>query len=124
MTSDAINTLFEDAPKGNPIILSFSAPTGGVGTTLLATNLGIHLAKKGRSVLLADLALREAGCHLALGILRPELHLGTLISKEVSEVRDAVIPTSVNNLSLLAGSPDLPEVANLAYLTKQKILAA
>jgi flagellar biosynthesis protein FlhG len=124
MTSDTINTLFEDAPKGNPIILSFSAPTGGVGTTLLATNLGIHLAKKGRSVLLADLALREAGCHLALGILRPELHLGTLISKEVAEVRDAVIPTSVNNLSLLAGSPDLPEVANLAYLTKQKILAS
>ncbi len=124
MSPDTSSTLFEEGQTGAPVIVSFSAPSGGVGTTVLATNLGIHLAKKGRSVLLADLALREAGCHLSLGILRPELHLGTLVSKEVTEVRDAIIPTSVNNLSLLAGSPDLPEVANLAYLTKQKILSS
>ncbi len=118
----APDSLFSDTPGSGPVLISFAAPTGGLGTTLLATNLGIQLAKKGRTVLLADLALAEASCHLALGMLRPERHLGTLSTKEVDEVKSAIVPTSVNNLSLLAGCPDLPEVANMAYLTKQKIL--
>jgi flagellar biosynthesis protein FlhG len=123
MSPETQETLFRSGDAPAPEILSFAGPTGGVGTTLLATNLGIHLAKKGRSVLLVDLALTEAGCHLALGMLKTERHLGSLVAKQVAEVRDAIQPTSVNNLSLLAGYPDLPEVANLAYLVKQKILA-
>jgi flagellar biosynthesis protein FlhG len=124
MVAEPQSNLFAEGNAVAPILLSFAAPTGGVGTTLLAANLGIHLAKKGKSVLLADLALTEAACHLALGILRPERHIGQWVSKAVPEVREAILPTSVNNLSLLAGMPDLPEVANLAYLTKQKILGA
>jgi flagellar biosynthesis protein FlhG len=118
------DSLFPEASSPRPVLVSFGAPTGGLGTTLLASNLAITLAKKGSSVLLADLALTEASCHLALGIVRPERHLGSVVSKEVVEVREAIIPTSVNNLSLLAGHPEAPEVANLAYLTKQKILAS
>ena len=117
-------TLFSNDPQPGPTLISFAAPTGGLGTTLLATNLGIQLAKKGSTVLLADLGLAEASCHLALGMLRPERHLGTLVTKEAEEIRDVIIPTSVNSLSLLAGHPDIPEVANLTYLTKQKIMAS
>ena len=117
-------SLFSEAAPPKPVLISFAAPTGGMGTTLLASNLAITLAKKGSSVLLADLALTEASCHLALGILRPERHLGSVVTKEVVEVREAIIPTSVNNLSLLAGHPETPDVANLAYLTKQKILTS
>ncbi len=115
--------LFANEAPDNPVIISFSAPTGGLGTTLLATNLGIQLAKKGRSVLVADLALTEATCHLALGVLRPERHLGMYLGKELPTLKDAIVPTSVNNLSLLAGWPESPEVANVAYLSKQKLLS-
>ncbi len=114
--------LFTNEPSSRPVILSFAAPTGGLGTTLLATNLGIQLAKKGRSVLVADLALTEASCHLALGVLKPERHLGLAVQKEVGALKEALVPTSVNNLTLLAGHPESPEVANLAYLSKQKLL--
>jgi flagellar biosynthesis protein FlhG len=115
--------LFANEAPENPAILSFAAPTGGLGTTLLATNLGIQLAKKGRSVLVADLALTEATCHLALGMLRPERHLGMYLGKEVANLKDAIVQTSVNNLSLLAGCPDSADVANIAYLSKQKLIS-
>ncbi len=124
MASETPSNLFGAEGEACPRILSFASATGGVGSTLLAANLGIHLAKKGKTVLLADLALTEAGCHLALGMLKPERHLGSLVLREAADVRDAVVPTSVNNLSLLAGCPDLPEVANMAYLTKQKVLSS
>ena len=114
-------TVAASQPEG-PVILSFAAATGGLGTTLLTVNIGIQLAKKGRTVLVADMALAEACCHLGLGLLRPEKHLGNLVSKQVSEVEFAIVPTSVHNLALLAGYPDVPEVANLTYLAKQKII--
>lgn len=119
----ATENLFTSEAPESPVILSFSAPSGGLGTTLLAANLAIQLAKKGRNVLVADLALTEASCHLALGVLRPEKHLGMVLSKEVASLKDALIPTSVNNLTLLAGCPECSEVANMAYLSKQKVLA-
>lgn len=115
--------LFTNAAPANPVILSFSAPSGGLGTTLLTTNLAIQLAKKGRNVLVADLALTEASCHLALGVLRPERHLGMVLSKEVKSLKEALVPTSVNNLALLAGCPESSDVANIAYLSKQKLLS-
>ncbi len=122
MKDEAKSLLFEKDLYSRPRVISFAGATGGVGTTLLAANLGIHLAKKGRTVLLADLALTEAGCHLALGQSYPQLNLGSLISKKVTMMEEAIVPTSTNNLALLAGAPDLPEVANIAYLSKRKIL--
>ena len=115
--------LFTNEGDIEPVILSFGAPTGGLGTTLLAVNLGIQLAKKGRSVLVADLALTEASCHLALGVLKPERHLGHVLQKGPTSAKDALVPTSVHNLTLLAGHPESPEVANMAYLSKQKLIA-
>jgi flagellar biosynthesis protein FlhG len=119
----APENLFTTEAGAKPVVLSFSAPTGGLGTTLLAANLGIQLAKKGRSVLVADLALTEASCHLALGVFKPERHLGLAVQKGFPSLKDALVPTSVNNLTLLAGYPESPEVANIAYLSKQKLLS-
>lgn len=115
-------SLFSDLPPTPPKVISFASPRGGMGTTLLAANLAITLAKKGRRVLLVDGALTEAGCHLALGMMRPEKHLGSVALKQVPDIQDAIVSTPANNLWLLAGSPDIAEVANLPYLVKQKIL--
>lgn len=122
MATEKDHNLFAGEGPLAPRVIAVAGPTGGVGATLFAANLGIHLAKKGRSVLLLDLALTEAGCHLALGVPKPERHLGTFVAKEVEDLRQAAVATPVANLSLVAGCPDLPEVANLAYLVKQKIL--
>ena len=118
-----METLFENIPQGPPRVVALASAKGGMGTTLLAANLAIVLAKQGKSVLLVDGALTEGSCHLALGMMRPARHIGSIATKEVADVAEAVVTTPIANLSLLAGSPDVAEAANLAYLTKQKLLA-
>lgn len=119
----ALETLFEETPQGPPRVITLASAKGGMGTTLLAANLAIVLAKKGKNVLLVDGALTEGSCHLALGMMRPNRHIGSIATKEVADISQAVVQTPVANLSLLAGSPDVVEAANIPYLTKQKVLA-
>ncbi len=120
----ALEMLFEETQQGPPKVVALGAAKGGMGTTLLAANLAVQLAKKGKNVLLVDGALTEGSCHLALGMMRPLRHIGSIATKEVADLSDAVVPTPVANLALLAGSPDVAGAANLPYLTKQKLLAS
>lgn len=115
-------TLFREDGATGPRVITFASPKGGLGTSVLVANLGIQLAKKGRTVLLLDMALTEASLHLALGMTRPDRHLGSLVSRQVADLRDAAVPGPVGGLSLVAGAPEVADVANLAYLHKQKIL--
>lgn len=113
-------TLFKELDK--PYIFSFSSPKGGVGVTLLATNFAIQLAKKGKSVLLVDLALTKAFCHLALGMHLPEKNLSSLLAKKGGDLKDCIVQTPVGNLFLIAGLPENLEISNPPYLIKQKII--
>lgn len=111
------------ASEEKPFVISFSSPKGGVGTTLLAVNSAIQLAKKGSDVLLIDAALSKASCHMALGGSIPERNISVLTTIRGSELKTAVTQTSVANLSFVAGAPDNSDIANIPYLVKQKIIA-
>lgn len=50
-----------------PLVL-VTGGKGGVGKTTLAANLGVHLARRGLSVLLVDLDLALANLHVLLGV--------------------------------------------------------
>jgi flagellar biosynthesis protein FlhG len=110
------------ASEEKPFVISFSSPKGGVGTTLLAVNSAIQLAKKGNNVLLIDAALSKASCHLALGTSTQERNISTLTTLRGSDLKGAVTQTTVANLSFVAGSPDTSDIANIPYLVKQKII--
>jgi flagellar biosynthesis protein FlhG len=117
-------TLFREDGTASPKVIAFASPKGGLGTSVLVANLGIQLAKKGKTVLLLDLALTEASLHLAVGMPRPDRHLGSLVSRQVAELKDAAVFTPVAGLNLVAGAPEIADVANMAYLLKQKIIHA
>lgn len=114
-------TLFFGSEK--PYVVSFSSPKGGMGTTLLCVNSAIQLAKKGNNVLLIDLALSRASCHLALQMSLPEKNLSLLSSSKGFSLCDCVVPTQVANLSLIASMPESFNVANMPYLVKTKIIS-
>ncbi|HNQ79025.1 MAG TPA: helix-turn-helix domain-containing protein [Acidobacteriota bacterium] len=111
------------ASEEKPFVISFSSPRGGVGTTLLAANSAIQLAKKGSDVLLIDAALSKASCHLALGVPIPERNISVLTTIRGSELKSAVTQASVANLAFVAGAPDNSDIANIPYLVKQKIIS-
>jgi len=61
------------APRARGVrIVAVSGAKGGVGKTILASNLALYLATIGRRVVLADTDVEGANVHTVLGLTRPD----------------------------------------------------
>jgi len=87
--------------------LSIGSGKGGVGASMIATNLGIFLAQIGKRVVLIDADITDSGLHFWLGEPRPRRTLGGVLAGRVARIEDAVTETRVTGLFLLAGTPCL-----------------
>lgn len=111
------------SPATQARVLALAGGKGGVGTTLLAANLAIHLARQGREVILLDLAPSGASAHVQIGLPRPKHHLGELLPESppaagdesrrrrkgsASALARLCVATGVPNLKFIAGVPDDP----------------
>lgn len=90
-----------------PKIIAIVNQKGGVGKTTTAVNLATAMAAVGRRVLLIDLD-PQGNASTGLGITNAERRTTTydLIMGEIS-VSDAVMPTAIPKLSLIAATIDL-----------------
>ena len=95
---------------------------GGIGKSLLAANLGIELARRGRQVVLIDADLGGANLHTCLGVQAPKTTLSDFIERKVAKLKDIVVPCGVPNLGLISGAFDALDVANPRYGQKVKLL--
>ena len=89
------------------LILAIANQKGGVGKTTTAVNLAAGLALAGLPVLLIDMD-PQGNASTGLGVMRSERHGGTynlLMDGELGP--DAIRPTPVPNLSLIASDADL-----------------
>jgi chromosome partitioning protein len=78
---------------------------GGVGKTTTAVNVAACIAEAGHRTLLVDVD-PQGNATTGLGVVRESPGLYDVLAGELS-ARDAVRPTAVQNLSLLASTPDL-----------------
>ena len=95
---------------------------GGVGKSVLASNLACGMAAAGRRVILVDADLMGANIHTMFGIRYPEFTLGDFMRGRVGTLQEVLIPTPVDGLSLICGAGDLLEVTNPNYVQKQRLL--
>lgn len=125
------NLTFEFLSPKNPAKEKWAKPKhvwavgggkGGTGKTLITVNLGISLAKEGKEVLLIDADLGGANLHTCLGLSNPKKTLGDFLSRKVERINDILIETNVKNLSLINGSGDMLDVANLKYTQKMRFI--
>jgi flagellar biosynthesis protein FlhG len=103
------------------VILPIASGKGGVGKSLLATNLAVALAETGRKVVLADLDLGASNAHTMLGIRTVSRGIGTFLSLPRMKFEDIILPTEYEGLSFIAGDADIPGIANLKAAQKGRL---
>ena len=97
---------------------------GGVGKTFIAASLGAFFARQGAKVVLVDLDLGASNLHTFLSIKNPQCGIDRYLSKEVSNLDHAAVPTAIENLYIISSLHCSFEIANLFYTQKQKIIQA
>lgn len=103
-------------------IVAIGSGKGGCGTSMIATNLAVFLAQIGKRVVLIDANLNEAGLHTWLGSARPDKTISDVIMGRVNGIEEALSPTQVTGLSILAGAADLLGGLRLYEADHTKIL--
>ena len=105
-----------------PRIWAVGGGKGGVGKSVISTNLGVALAKRGYRCILVDADLGGANLHTMVGIPTPAKSLTELFTKDAGNLSDVQVPTGIHNLSLISGAHALLDIANPKHLLKQKII--
>src|ERR1041384_7907896 len=106
----------------NNRIITVGGGKGGVGKSIVASNLAVAIAQTGLPVVLADLDLGAANQHLLFGLDQRTPGVRTLLEGKASGLKDALVPTDVPNLSLLAGTGAIVGAANISHQSKLKLI--
>ena len=105
-----------------PRVWAVGGGKGGVGKSVIATNIAASIANPNESVALVDADLGGANLHTLLGMPSPKANLSDFISKSVSSLGEVMTATPIDNVWLVSGAKALVEAANPNYGQKSKIL--
>lgn len=118
----------QDAEMDNSItsmkkIWAIGGGKGGVGKSLVSSNVAICLALMGHKVVAVDLDLGGANLHTCLGLPIPQVTLSDYVSKKVTNFEDLLVPTPIQNLKIISGAQDELGMANLKHMHKNQIIS-
>ena len=102
-------------------IIAVGGGKGGVGKTLVSTNLAVALAARGQRVLLVDADLGGANAHTVLGIAPPLATLSDVVERKAS-LDDVAVATPFANLRFVSGALDDISAANPNHSAKMRLL--
>jgi flagellar biosynthesis protein FlhG len=105
-----------------PRIIAVGGGKGGVGKSIVASNLALALAATGQRTAVVDVDLGGANLHTLFGVPRPRYTLADFVRGDVAELADVLVPTSVPDVALISGARALPDMANPKHAHKQKLL--
>jgi flagellar biosynthesis protein FlhG len=95
---------------------------GGIGKSLLASNLAISLSRAGNKVTAIDLDLGGANLHTTLGVDLPKRSLGDFISNRITSLKDCEVPTGLPRLSLISGAQDAVNITQISKEQKMSVI--
>jgi len=105
-----------------PRIFAVGGGKGGVGKSIVASNLAVALAAAGQRTAVVDADLGGANLHTLFGVARPRATLADFVRGDVADLADLLVPTSVPDVALVSGARALPDMANPKHAQKSKLL--
>jgi flagellar biosynthesis protein FlhG len=106
-----------------PIIISVASGKGGVGKSMVVSNLGLLLARKGFRVILADMDIGGANLHILFGMFHPPSTLTDFFSNRLVKLEDLAHPiVKPLPLRLIPGTGETLITANLQHAKKKRLI--
>jgi flagellar biosynthesis protein FlhG len=109
------------APVGKAI-WAIGGGKGGIGKTLLASNMGVYLSWLNRRVVIVDMDLGGSNLHTSLGVDPPPKTLSDILTGRVENISDLIQPTPIRNVSIISGAQDPMGITNLRPIQKSRLL--
>ena len=85
-------------------VITVGGGKGGVGKSIVASNLALAIAQTGSRVVLVDCDLGAANQHVLFGIDRPKPGIQALLDHKIESLDQGLTPTHHPNLHLMAGT--------------------
>ncbi len=106
-----------------PTIISVASGKGGVGKSMVVSNLGLLLARKGQRVILVDMDIGGANLHILFGMFHPPSTLTDFFSNRSTHLDDVAHPVaSPLPLRLIPGTGETLMTANLQHAKKKRLI--
>ena len=98
----------------NPInIIAVGGGKGGIGKSVVCTNLAAGMALSGQKVILMDTDFGASNLHALLGITNPAHGFQDFFNAEITDPRTLLLDTGISNLKFVSGAGDNPGSANI-----------
>ena len=108
--------------SNEPIILAIGGGKGGVGKSMLSSNLAVKYAQSGIRTILIDLDMGAANTHTIFGMRQAPRGLGDFLREKKKPLNEFLVKTQIKQLQIIPGSGFIPEIANLEHHHKVKMM--
>ena len=94
-------------------IIAVGGGKGGIGKSVVCTNLAIGMALSGQKVVLIDTDFGASNLHALLGINNPAHGFQDFFNEKFPNRQSLLIDTGISNLKFVSGAGDNPGSANI-----------
>lgn len=95
---------------------------GGIGKTLLTSNMAVYLSWINKRVVVVDLDLGGSNLHTSLGVEAPTQTLSDLILGKTDRIADLLQPTKTRNLQIISGAFDPVGITSLRHVQRTRLI--
>ncbi len=106
-----------------PTIISIASGKGGVGKSIISSNLALQFSRHGHRVVIVDLDIGGANLHILFGVLSPSPTLSDFLERKIDSLNSVVHPLSwAKGLGFIPGTGETLIAGNLLHTKKQRLL--
>jgi flagellar biosynthesis protein FlhG len=95
---------------------------GGTGKSIIATNIAVQLARRGKRSIIIDADLGGGNLHTYMGIRPPAVSLADFILNKDCRLEHVMVDTPFENLKLISDTNEVLGLANTSFMQKERFI--